>query len=71
MTNPDGQGRPEPPLAATLSLGAPGTQALEAFVGDDVPGSGHPGFVLVSSNEVSVTWWRLVLRGSRAGWAAR
>ena len=49
--------------SATLAQGTPGTQVLEAFVGDDVPGSGHPGFVLVAANEVSVTWWQLVFHG--------
>jgi hypothetical protein len=37
-----------------------GTQTFEAFVGDDVPGNGHPGFALVSSNEVSVTWFLIL-----------
>lgn len=57
--------------SATFSQGTPGTQTLEAFVGDDVPGTGHPGFVLVPSNEVPVTWWQLVLRGFHAGRAPR
>jgi hypothetical protein len=57
--------------SGTFSQGTPGTQELEAFVGDDVPGNGHPGFVLVSGNEVSVSWWQLVLRGFQAGQAAR
>ncbi len=43
--------------AATVSEGTVGTQNFEAFVGDDVPGGGHPGFALVSSNEVAVSWW--------------
>jgi hypothetical protein len=30
-------------------------------VGDDVAGDGQPGFVVVSSNEVAVTWWRFVI----------
>jgi hypothetical protein len=28
---------------------------------DDVPGDGHPGFVLVSGNVVPVTWWEFVI----------
>ncbi|MGO9081986.1 MAG: hypothetical protein ACLQDY_23615 [Streptosporangiaceae bacterium] len=47
--------------SATVAQGTPGTQAYEAFVGDDVPGDGQPGFALVSSNEVPVTWWMLIL----------
>jgi hypothetical protein len=47
---------------ATVAQGTPGTQTFEAFVGDDVPGNGHPGFGLVSSNEVTVGWW-FILRG--------
>jgi hypothetical protein len=42
---------------ATVSQSAPGTQAFEAFVGDNVAGDGHPGFALVASNEVPVNWW--------------
>ncbi len=42
---------------ATVAQGTPGAQTFEAFVGDNVPGDGHPGFALVSSNEVSVGWW--------------
>jgi hypothetical protein len=42
---------------ATVVQGTPGTQTFEAFVGDDIPGSGHPGFGLVSSNQVPVIWW--------------
>ena len=34
-----------------------GSQSFEAFIGDDVIAYGHPGFVLVSSCEVSVLWW--------------
>jgi hypothetical protein len=49
--------------SATVSQSTPGAQAFEAFVGDDVPGGGQPGFALVSSNEVSVTWWQFILRG--------
>jgi hypothetical protein len=47
--------------SATVSQGTPGLQNFEAFVGDDVPGDGHPGFVLVSSNVVPVTWWEFVI----------
>jgi hypothetical protein len=47
---------------ATVAQGAPGAQTFEAFVGDDVLGNGHPGFALVSSNEVTVGWW-FILRG--------
>jgi hypothetical protein len=46
---------------ATVAQGTPGTQTFEAFVGDDVPGNGQPGFALVSSNDVTVFWW-LILR---------
>jgi hypothetical protein len=42
---------------ATVTAATPGTQTFEAFVGDDVPGDGHPGFALVSSDEVTVGWW--------------
>jgi hypothetical protein len=49
--------------SAAVSQYRPGTQVFEAFVGDDNPGDGQPGFVLVSSNEVPVTWWRPHLRG--------
>jgi hypothetical protein len=52
--------------SATVEQATPGSQAFEAFVGDDVPGNGHPGFVLVSSNQVPVTWWRFILRGSHS-----
>ncbi len=47
---------------ATVAQGIPGAQTFEAFVSDDVPGNGHPGFALVSSNEVTVGWW-FILRG--------
>ena len=47
---------------ATVAQAAPGSQVFEAFVGDDVPGDGHPGFTLVSSNQVQVGWW-FTLRG--------
>lgn len=47
---------------ATVAQAAPGSQVFEAFVGDDVPGDGQPGFALVSSNEVQVGWW-FILRG--------
>jgi hypothetical protein len=47
---------------ATVADSAPGTQVFEAFVGDDVPGDGQPGFALVASNQVPVTWWRFILR---------
>jgi hypothetical protein len=47
--------------SATVSQEARGSQDFEAFVGDDVPGDGHPGFVLVSSNVVPVTWWQFVI----------
>jgi hypothetical protein len=42
---------------ATVAAATPGTQTFEAFVGDDVPGNGHPGFALVASNQVAVGWW--------------
>jgi hypothetical protein len=47
---------------ATVGQSTPGTQVFEAFVGDDVSGNGHPGFALVSSNQVPVTWWWFILR---------
>jgi hypothetical protein len=42
---------------ATVAQATPGSQYFEAFVGDDVPGNGRPGFALVASNEVHVSWW--------------
>jgi hypothetical protein len=33
---------------------------FEAFVGDDVPGDGQPGFVVTSSNDVAVDWWQFI-----------
>jgi hypothetical protein len=52
--------------SATVSQDAAGTQDFEAFVGDDIPGDGHPGFALVSSNEVPVAWWwRFIIRSPR------
>lgn len=50
--------------SATVSQNLPSTQTFEAFVGDDRIGDGHPGFALVSSNDASVTWWRLIFRGT-------
>jgi hypothetical protein len=47
--------------SATASQSTAGGQDFEAFVGDYVPGDGHPGFVLVSSNVVPVTWWEFVI----------
>jgi hypothetical protein len=47
---------------ATIAEDTPGSQIFEAFVGDDVPGNGHPGFALVPSDQVPVTWWWLILR---------
>ena len=47
---------------ATVTQATPGTQTFEAFVGDDVPGNGRPGFALVASSEVRVGWW-FILRG--------
>jgi hypothetical protein len=47
--------------SASVSQGTPGLQDFEAFVGDNVPGGGHPGFALVSSNVVPVTWWGFVI----------
>ena len=41
---------------ATVTQSTPGSQTFEAFVGDDVVGNGHPGFGLVSSNQVPVNW---------------
>lgn len=51
---------------AAVGQGLSGTQIFEAFVGDDVAGDGHPGFALVSSNQLPVTWWWFILR-----WNAR
>ena len=47
--------------SATVSQSSPGTQDFEAFVGDDITGDGQPGFVVVSSSEVPVTWWQFVI----------
>lgn len=44
--------------SATVSESTTGTQRFGAFIGDDVPG-----FVLVSSNQVPVLWWRFVIIG--------
>ncbi len=49
--------------SATVSESTTGSQQFEAFIGDDVTGTGHPGFVLVSSNQVTATWWRFVIIG--------
>jgi hypothetical protein len=49
--------------SATVSESTTWTQRFEAFIGDDVPGTGAPGFVLVSSNQVPVLWWRFVIIG--------
>jgi hypothetical protein len=49
--------------SATVSESSTGSQQFEAFIGDDVTGTGHPGFVLVSSNQVTATWWRFVIIG--------
>ena len=49
--------------SATVSESATGSQQFGAFIGDDVPGAGHPGFVLVSSNQVTAVWWRFVIIG--------
>ena len=48
---------------ATVSESSTGSQQFGAFIGDDVPGAGHPGFVLVSSNQVTAMWWRFVIIG--------
>jgi hypothetical protein len=47
--------------SATVSQSTPGSQDFEAFVGDGVVGDGQPGFVVVSSNTVTVTWWQFVI----------
>jgi hypothetical protein len=47
--------------SATVTQSSPGTQDFEAFVGDEVTGDGQPGFVVVPSNEVPVTWWQFVI----------
>ncbi len=49
--------------SATVSESSTGSQRFEAFIGDDVPGDGTPGFVLVASNQVTATWWRFVIIG--------
>jgi hypothetical protein len=49
--------------SATVTETTPGAHEFEAFIGDDVAGNGAPGFVLVSSNEVSVLWWRFIIIG--------
>lgn len=49
--------------SATVSESTPGSQVFQAFIGDDVPGTGAPGFVLVSSSQVPVLWWRFIRIG--------
>jgi hypothetical protein len=49
--------------SATVSESSTGSHQFEAFIGDDRPGTGAPGFVLVASNKVSVLWWRFVIIG--------
>ena len=49
--------------SATVSELATGSHEFEAFIGDDVTGSGAPGFALVSSNQVAVLWWRFIIIG--------
>jgi hypothetical protein len=49
--------------SARVSENSAGSQQFKAFIGDDVPGTGHPGFVLVTSNQVTATWWRFVIIG--------
>jgi hypothetical protein len=49
--------------SATVTETTPGAQEFAAFIGDDVPGSGAPGFTLVSSNDVPVRWWRFIIIG--------
>jgi hypothetical protein len=49
--------------SATVSESSAGRQQFGAFIGDNVAGTGNPGFVLVSSNEVTVAWWRFVIIG--------
>jgi hypothetical protein len=36
-------------------------EGVDHEVGDDVSSGGQPGFVVVSSNEVPVTWWQFVI----------
>jgi hypothetical protein len=52
---------PDPLAGGSVTQDSPGTQDFGAFVGDDAAGSGQPGFVVVSSNEVAVSWWRFVI----------
>ncbi len=49
--------------SATVSESVTGSHQFEAFIGDDVPGNGAPGFVLVSSNQVTAAWWRFIIIG--------
>jgi hypothetical protein len=54
--------------SATVSESTPGSHQFEAFIGDDRTGHGAPGFVLVSSNQVGVLWWRFTrMLGPAAG----
>jgi len=53
--------------AATVTESTPGGQEFGAFIGDDVPGTGAPGFVLVPGNDVSVLWWRFIIIGELGG----
>jgi hypothetical protein len=49
--------------SATVGESSTGSQRFEAFIGDDVTSDGAPGFVLVSSNQVTATWWRFGIIG--------
>ena len=49
--------------SATVSESNTGSHQFEAFIGDDRTGHGAPGFVLVSSNQVGVLWWRFIRIG--------
>jgi hypothetical protein len=49
--------------SATVTESTTGSHQFEAFIGDDRPGNGAPGFVLVSSNQVGVLWWRFIRIG--------
>ena len=57
--------------SATVSEPVTGSHQFKAFVGDDVPGNGAPGFVLVSGNQVSVLWWRFIIIGQLSPVAGR
>lgn len=49
--------------SATVTEDTGGTQEFQAYVGDYPEPGNPPGFIIVSSNTVSVFWWQLIIRG--------